>query len=526
MTTATMSSTVNQANLAQHRSRFIKETKYGDQLINLLDKSEVGQWRFERDFDEGSPRWWIHLTLPEHLQEMYDLKLEILTVYVEYPRVEPRLLSTLQNRMRSYRVEPGLAFIASCDGTVASLAQSRRGELTLIDINLAELGNDRRDIRARLAAVLATVDHYDMTNPIQDPGSFFGRKREIDQLTQDLNRGQSVGIFGLRKAGKTSLLNSLQKRRTDAGRSVVKLDLSAIDSAERFKAALLEQTWSVVRSTVSSKMPRLRLISAEGRVKIEAIPHLDLLWLDDLATLMEVTPGRIEVFIDEVDQAYPERSQWGQSADGLFKTLVQIRGLVQAAPESERGIVLLCAGVDPSMFEKPLITGADNLVDNLIYKLVRLQWLAPMERDEMREMIGALGKRMGVRIKDNLATDYLFEQYGGHPLLTRKACSVAANSRKPEELPFRLTQDNLKASSGDASLRRLAEDVFESFREWFPDEATVLEYLWSGNGEDRALGQEMLGELPNGLEHAKAYGLTHDDYLPRIVALTMALEGN
>ena len=118
------------------------------------------------------------------------------------------------------------------------------------------------------------------------------------------------------------------------------------------------------------------------------------------------------LFVDEIDQAFPPRSNLAEiEALGLFNSLVQLRSLIQ----EQSLLSFLCAGVDPAMFESPLINGRDNL----LYKLVRLSWLAPMSRDEMAEMVRTLGRRMGVRVRSHLVIDRLFDDLGGHPLLTR-----------------------------------------------------------------------------------------------------------
>lgn len=521
--------TQNQHLLEDFKRKFAASTAHGQQLLDLFSRSGAGVWRCEQDITAGQPRWWLNITLPQNLQEMFDLRLEVLVLYAEYNRVEPRTLSMLQQRMsKDLRLEPGIAMVASSDQTVAQMAQRRRGELSLVDINLKELTSDKRDLRSRISTVLTAVDHFDSTNPIQEPSAFFGRKAEIDQLTQALNRGQSVGIFGLRKAGKTSLMNSLQRLRQDSGKPVVKIDISEVGSADEFKLRLLERTWDVVEGdgrTGGGRRPRLRLrlLDSTGRARSD-LTNVSFHWTEDLRQLIARAERRIELFIDEVDQAYPLRRQFGDETEALFQAIVQLRGLVQAGAESDAGIVLLCAGVDPSIFEQPLLDGRDNL----IYKLVRLLWLSPMNRDEMAEMIRQLGKRTAVRFQGHEVVDKLYQEFGGHPLLTRKACSLAIEGRDPSELPFHLNVlrlDSALGRRGVASVADQARDVFRSFREWFPDEAQVLSLIWSTDREDRELGQAFLSELPDGLIHAKAYGIMFDDETPRIRALLPAITG-
>ena len=59
---------------------------------------------------------------------------------------------------------------------------------------------------------LARIDPYAESKPIHDPTWFYGRDELLKRLPAMLAQGQHVGIFGLRKVGKTSLINQLRQR--------------------------------------------------------------------------------------------------------------------------------------------------------------------------------------------------------------------------------------------------------------------------------------------------------------------------
>ena len=369
-----------------------------------------------------------------------------------------------------------------------------------------------------MSEVLTGLDHYDVTFPVTEISGFFGRRREIDSLRFSLDRGQPVGVFGLRKAGKTSLLNFVQRQRSEAGKLVVRLDMSEVASAAEFRLQLVQRTRNVLHRR-GQAIPNLKLLTREGDYRANN-PPIDLHWISDLSKLLDKLDGRLEIIIDEIDQAYPDRSSLGfETAGELFTSLTQLRGLIQRRDSADAAsLVLLCAGVDPAIFERPLLGGRDNL----LYKLVRLQFLAPMERDEMAEMVRSLGKRMGLRVRDHRVIDYLYDQYGGHPLLTRKACSIATRKRPSDEIPWDVPLDAVKeaaARRGRDTPAEQAADVLLSFEEWFPEEAYLLRSLWSGPDEDRAVMKLLLEEDPKVALHIPAYGLSNEDWSPRIKAL-------
>lgn len=516
--------TARQHDLERYKDRFCGATNHGAELLAYLERSGCGVWRCEQD--QSDPRrWWLNITLQRNVAEMFDAHLEVQLVYAEYAEVEPRLLELVQRRIATNaRVDHGLFMIASLDAGIERLLRRRRGEFAAIGLHLGALGTDAPDIRHRMSEVLTTVDHYDMTTPVHDPGGFFGRTAEFQQIISAIERGQSVGVFGLRKTGKTSLLNFVSGRRRDAGRAVVWVDISGLAGADDFRLRLLEGAWQAVGALAveSGQMPRLRTLNRNGELKVG--PDLMRLhWLRDLEALARHAGTRLETFIDEIDQLHPDRSHLGAEASDMLVALTQLRGMIQSA-DPESGLVLICAGVDPALFERPLLSSGS---DNLLYKLVRLMYLAPLSRDEMAEMVRDLGRRMGVRVRDHEVIDFLFDEYGGHALLTRKACSLATRQRQKDEIPWHMSLEAVETASrqeGEGSPFRQAGEILASFGEWFPDEADLLRDLWSSDDEERELGRMLYDEDPRRLSHAGPYGLVVEATTkPRIRAVERAV---
>ena len=516
--------TARQQDLERFKTKFRNLTNHGSELLAYLERSGCGVWRCEQD--QADPRrWWLNITLQPKVAEMFDAHLEIQLVYAEYTEVEPRLLELVQRRIsRNARVDHGLFMIASLDPHVDRLLRRRRGEFAAIELHLGALGSGTPDIRRRMSGVLTAIDHYDMTTPIHDPSGFFGRAEEFQQMISAIERGQSVGVFGLRKTGKTSLLNYVAGRRRDAKRPVVWVDISGLSSADDFRVRLLEAAWECIESVTTQygEMPRLRTLNRQGNLKVTP-EVMRLHWLRDLEALSRHVGERLEVFVDEIDQLHPDRSHLGPDAHELLVAVTQLRGMVQSA-EPGSGMVLICAGVDPALFERPLLGSGS---DNLLYKLVRLMYLAPLSRDEMSEMVRDLGRRMGIRVRDHEVIDFLFDEYGGHALLTRKACSLAARRRPKGEIPWHMSLQSVEAialQDQEGSPFRQAGELLTSFGEWFPDEATLLRDLWSADPEERELGQLVYEEDPRRLEHAGPYGIVVDNTTaPRIRAIERAV---
>src|SRR5205807_7715441 len=55
---------------------------------------------------------------------------------------------------------------------------------------------------------------YDVRDPVSGAVSFFRRQRLTEELLDALQSGQRMGLFGIQKMGKSSVLRELQKRAT------------------------------------------------------------------------------------------------------------------------------------------------------------------------------------------------------------------------------------------------------------------------------------------------------------------------
>ncbi|MGW8883049.1 hypothetical protein [Streptomyces sp. NPDC055749] len=514
-----MANTRNQQVLAAHRAKFEQRVPGGREFNKLLRDMGAEAYRFKEDQSDRA-RWWIYITLPTNVGETFDLRLDVLCLSASYERVEPRILTLVAERLhdRDARVDPDFAILLTSDPGAADLVKRRRGQLAILTINSDELINASGiGLRDRIAEIMVTHDHYDLTRPITEPAAFYGRQAEVAELDFALDRGQSVGIFGLRKAGKTSLLNFVARQRERIGKPVIWLDISVLQTAEAFQLALLEKCHEIVRQ-LGQKLPRLMTLTRDGNPNPAV--QTSGYWIRDLNVLLDALPDRLELFIDEIDQAWPSRSNLGvEQAAAVMRCLIQLRGVVQSREaEGKHGIGIVCAGVDPAIFERPLLEGRDNL----LYKFARLAFLSPMKRSEMGEMVRSLGKRMALRYSDHRTIDFLFEEFGGHPLLTRKACSVAARKRPRREIPWHVPLFALEEASemrGPNTPQSEVADVLASFTEWFGDEAAMLPLLWSDDPQESSEAKEWARNEPDMAAHLMSYGITDENWAPRIHAM-------
>ena len=66
-------------------------------------------------------------------------------------------------------------------------------------------------IKNILAKHLFVMDWFDMTLPLKNEDTFFGRNDLLNKIRQGISTRQNIGLFGLRKTGKTSIILELEK---------------------------------------------------------------------------------------------------------------------------------------------------------------------------------------------------------------------------------------------------------------------------------------------------------------------------
>ena len=117
---------------------------------------------------------------------------------------------------------------------------------------------------------------------------------------------------------------------------------------------------------------------------------------------------------------------------------------------------------------------------------------------------------MGLRFPTN-AVEYIFERYGGHPLLTRIACSIMHRNLRDsgERLPATITPTWLRETEAqrEAELSFYCGHIVSELKLFYPNEHDLLKELATGRLADVF---EFTSD-PAFTTHLNNYGLLHQD---------------
>ena len=165
-------------------------------------------------------------------------------------------------------------------------------------------------------------------------------------------------------------------------------------------------------------------------------------------------------------------------------------------------LCFVICGVNPQIVEIDTLAG----VQNPLFGIVPSTYLRGLDVKDMGRMLNFFGNRMGLQFSDD-ACVRLHKEYGGHPLLTRKACSFihAKLSNEKVERPFRIDakyfEENAKAINADIEF--YFKHVLSELERFYLDEYSMLTYAVSGQEVDFA----ELAKEPQLTRHLTQYGL-------------------
>lgn len=215
--------------------------------------------------------------------------------------------------------------------------------------------------------------------------------------------------------------------------------------------------------------------------------------------MRSVSHNRVLVAFDEVENITFDISpaeHWREDFLPLWQTPQSMH------QDTGNRFVFKIAGVNPHAMEKPTV----GLFDNPLFSTAQSIYVGPFDGNAVREMVRRLGRYMGVRFDEDVYP-MLLREYGGHPFLTRQACSHLA-AALPER-PGRIGSDFFRRER-EAIAVRLEKNVrymLQVLEQWYPDEFDLLALLAAG---DVPTFVEFARDHADFTEHVEGYGLVSD----------------
>lgn len=518
--------TENQARLEQSKREIVQRYPlFAEKLFSFLERDQsticwARAWK-------GGQLSALRVAPSKSIANQFEIDLEIPVLIANFgddTALQPRVLRHLDapELRSSTSADQNLAILVASDRSADRFTKDRkRFSYPILTIYVDDLANGQftdTDLRSEIASLMRSANHFDYSNEIVQSADFFGRIDDKEALTRLASGGQSVGVFGLRRAGKTSLLYRVREELARKNIESIYIQLNLVLDATGLREELVRATAKLLETREGRVPSNSEMLNSDFTLRpCESVSRR---WIYEMDALLDQIDSDVVVMLDETDRANEESMPFADEGfevrRQMHQVLQQLRGLIQIRNQrSKRRLSFLTAGVAASIFTNAIRFGRDNQ----LFGFASARPLGPMSRDEMREMVRTLGKRSGLKFDGHEIFDSLQAEYGGHPHLTRQACArVAENvqATQTSEVPHRVTLDDLSAvyeSTAENAPSHAATQTFRSFELWYPKEAAaVREAVTSGRPADA-----------DNITHAIDFGLCDRDGSVRQRALLKAL---
>ena len=339
---------------------------------------------------------------------------------------------------------------------------------------------------------------YDRTNPVTG-NDFYGRRRLLTELVDDLRQGHVCGVFGLRKTGKTSLVTELGRQfvKDDAGNRVfIYRDLEVLPSdPERQVPQLVSDIAKQAHTSFRVAGMRTHEVS-----QLSSYPTVGELRQALQASLTHSGSRNktVVIALDEIE------SLVGPDAASYHRQTSRCRIPWWPAKPSSGKRKLQCCYLwhhARPFYECNVVRSRESIVC-----LGQPFFVTALTRTDTDEMIRSLGARMAVQWQD-AALNLLFDVTGGHVFLARSLAAAVSN-----ELSLRIEERTVTAADVRARLRSwrrstagIIDSMLDALARFYEEELAVFDLGIAGTPFD-----DLEREYPNQINNLLALGLLEE----------------
>jgi hypothetical protein len=319
------------------------------------------------------------------------------------------------------RFEPTLAVFIHNDPEGNSKLKNwgRDQGISVLPLYRPLLSSNPEDLERALCNELYSHDPFDVTGPVSDDSNFFGRRDEAIDLARKLQRNQIRSCLGIRKIGKTSIINRIVREITANHDCVcIMADCSRDD------------VWAANAASIMMAISESVNNSVHGIANYQSIKPI----ATDLATsgAREVLEASIlasqkpvVIIFDEIDYitpGSPTAPHWRQDFNVFWRNF---RATYQEVSRQTKNLSVLVSGVSTHWFSVESIDG----IENAALSFVPDEYLSPMAEGATVAMLKRLSKSAGLRFDDS-SLELVARTAANMPFWARK-CGSWINAQIP-----------------------------------------------------------------------------------------------
>ncbi|WP_086667118.1 translation initiation factor IF-2 N-terminal domain-containing protein [Lentzea kentuckyensis] len=366
-------------------------------------------------------------------------------------------------------VTPDMMFIWSPDPKLRmKLDDWSSGNFLAIPLVLPDDGNPISFITLLRDRVFARDLFYE-TTPVRGD-RFFGRRSLLQSLRDDIRNQRVSGVFGLRKAGKTSVMSELAESLSSPETVFMLRDLESLPSPPEDPVPILLRD---LADDLAAKFSGRRKDMAEI-ARLSESPTISEFKRAFQATLRGLDEDGITVvlMLDEIEYLTP--SDRIDIHEGDMTSISQFLGMLRSLVQENPNFTFLLSGLTSAIIESGRLYGRPNP----LFSWAKANFLTPFERHEADDLARSVGQKMGISIDDK-ALEALFEATGGHAFLYRHLASKVV-----KELPVDVFHREIKnplvlrtVNSWRLEVAGNMREMLDHVKRYYPDESYLIEIL-------------------------------------------------
>jgi hypothetical protein len=167
---------------------------------------------------------------------------EVLALVIDVKELQVRTLHVARDLIEASagRLDPAFVIVVHADAAGDEKLRNwgREQGYKIIPIYRPTAGAipPTESLRRNLARDLFSYDPFSLTGPVLSDADFFGRRNTAIETLRQLQSGRIISIFGIRKLGKTSLINRIvSAARASGDLRIVMIDCS-VDGFNKLSA--------------------------------------------------------------------------------------------------------------------------------------------------------------------------------------------------------------------------------------------------------------------------------------------------
>jgi hypothetical protein len=299
--------------------------------------------------------------------------------------------------------------------------------LSVLPIFQSDLDPDPAQLEKMLCYELYSHDPFDVTGPVSDDSNFFGRRDEAIDIARKLQRGQIRSCLGIRKIGKTSIINRIVgELRSNYDCITIMADCSRDDVWSLTAPQLLGSITTSVERAVATNSGYVSILPSSNPVDLRAAR--------DQFEALALSLGKPLILIfDEIDYitpGSPTQETWRSDFNIFWRNL---RSVYQECARQAHPLSLLIGGVSTYWFTVESI----DAVENAALAFIPEEYLSPMPEGATVAMLKRLGRISGLQLEES-AAEAIAQATANMPYWSRKCCSYIHRQIPIAERPLSL----------------------------------------------------------------------------------------